>query len=52
MNRSARGNEDDPRLAKAFSGRVLHQRDQLFQRPPHRAVPCDGKEPLHADMCD
>src|SRR6185369_16003136 len=24
--RSARGNEDDPRLARAFPGRVLHQR--------------------------
>ena len=26
--------------------------NQLFERPPHRAVPCDGEEPFEADMCD
>ena len=25
---------------------------ELLQRPAHRAVPCDRKQPLHADMCD
>ena len=33
--------DDDPRLARAFSGRELHHRCRLFQRPPDRAVPCD-----------
>ena len=49
---SARASADDPRLARAFAGRVLHPRASLFQRVPHRAVPCDREEPPDPRMRD
>jgi alpha,alpha-trehalose phosphorylase len=41
-DRSTRGNEDDPRLARAFPGRVLHQRASYSK--DHRIVLCHATE--------
>ena len=41
-DRSTRGNEDDPRLARAFSGRVLHQRASYSK--DRRIVLCHATE--------
>ena len=49
---SASASADDPRLARAFADRVLHPARRLFQRMPHRAVPCDREEPPDPRMRD